>query len=92
MALRWGVRPGARRDKGLVPATYVELLPFEAVCAADYSGPAQGHLRVRRGERVRVEPHKSTADCWWASLGAQAEGGAAVAAEGTEGRLGRYTT
>ena len=66
---------GARPDKGLVPATYVELLPFEAVCAA-------AHGPFASGERVRVDPRKSSAEAWWASKQADAEGGAAVAAGG----------
>ena len=73
VALRRGSSKGARPDKGLVPATYVELLPFEAVCAA-------AHGPFASGERVRVDPRKSSVDGWWASK--QAEGGAAVAEGG----------
>ena len=73
VALRRGSSKGARPDKGLVPATYVELLPFEAVCAA-------AHGPFASGERVRVDPRKSSVEGWWASK--QAEGGAAVAEGG----------
>ena len=72
---------GARPDKGLVPATYVELLPFEAVCAA-------AHGAFASGERVRVDPRKSSAEAWWASKPAEAEGGKA-AAEGGGGLVPR---
>ena len=65
VALRRSEESGGRPTKGLVPATYVQLLPFEAsVVVAPASGDQQ-QLGVERGERVSVDPARSTPGCWW---------------------------
>ena len=65
---------GGRPRRGLVPATFVQLLPFDAVCARDHAHAATGSLALTSGQRVRVLPAKSTEECWWAQLGSGGDG------------------
>ena len=69
---------GERTSQGLVPAAYLSLLPFEATVTATQRLDADAHdadaaadadgasLAVQRGERVMVQPSRSTPSCWWA--------------------------
>merc|ERR1740139_326181 len=97
----WSVAPrrsqvsGGRPTKGLVPATYLQLMPFEAIVvaahtAAHTSAHAAAHIEqqqlgVSRGERVTVQPGRSTAACWWAQR--QLSSDKAVGPEGLGGGL-----
>ena len=72
VALRRSAAPGGRPDKGLVPATYVQLLPFEATCTVEQLGVSAPKMAHRVGERLMVDPARSTPEAWWA---ARHEGG-----------------
>ena len=54
--------------RGLVPATYVQVLPFKARCLQSYYEPESG-MRLNKGDLVEVQPEHSLEeddDSWWA--------------------------
>ena len=65
LRIQSGGGSGIGKTKGLVPATYVQLVPFSARCNEDYTDAAVG-LTLRSGDVVRVLPERSTPDDWWA--------------------------
>eukprot|EP00327_Prymnesium_parvum_P015091 CAMPEP_0113248690 /NCGR_PEP_ID=MMETSP0008_2-20120614/10652_1 /TAXON_ID=97485 /ORGANISM="Prymnesium parvum" /LENGTH=1513 /DNA_ID=CAMNT_0000096557 /DNA_START=91 /DNA_END=4632 /DNA_ORIENTATION=+ /assembly_acc=CAM_ASM_000153 len=69
IALRMNPSQAEQKTKGLVPATYINILPFNARSIRSFSAaggdPTAAPLELEADAVVRVLPDRSTPDCWW---------------------------
>eukprot|EP00965_Chrysotila_dentata_P240426 6203707-Pleurochrysis_carterae.AAC.1 len=57
-----GAGAAGGRSKGLVPSAYVQLLPVDVECAAEFE--VRSGVVLRPGQRLRLLPERSIGDKW----------------------------